>query len=322
MKRIGLMMPNSFDATSLYRGWGVFGDLRGIEIHKLGTIDWNTVKPLDILFMQRPYSDTGIKAIEFAKMLGKKVWVDHDDYLHGITIDNPDYAVYSNPKIIANIEQAMKLADVVTVSTPRLKEMYSRFNAFMEVIPNAYDRSYHGEPMAPGMNKVITWRGGSTHEASLMEVGDTLISFLEKNKVWSMQFIGMCPWRLAKKLPSNARIMQHTDPFFFMKHFKSLNPSIHIAPLASTVFNQCKSNITWIEATIAGAAVIASDFSQFRQPGITTYSSIDGLEDSLNDLSKDPELRKNNRETSLMHIMNHLNLSSINKQRASIIEAL
>ena len=51
-------------------------------------------------------------------------------------------------------------------------------------------------------------------------------------------------------------------------------PFIHLVPLAPNRFNEAKSNCSWLEATAAGAMVIAPGFlPEFVRPGIRNYTT-------------------------------------------------
>jgi hypothetical protein len=102
---------------------------------------------------------------------------------------------------------------------------------------------------------------------------------------------------------------------------RRLNPNIFIYTLENTKFNQGKSNISWIEATYVGAAVIAPDFlPEFVKPGISNFNS--SLKETFNKIKADNEVLKLMNELSWDYIKAKLLLSHVNQQRYNTISEL
>lgn len=82
-------------------------------------------------------------------------------------------------------------------------------------------------------------------------------------------------------------------------------------PLTVNAFNDCKSNIAWIEATMAGGVCV------------TNYAGKGGWADSLPDFTDDPELVRDTWELSKEVILEHYNLLKVNEARfESILKVL
>jgi hypothetical protein len=96
-----------------------------------------------------------------------------------------------------------------------------------------------------------------------------------------------------------------------------------IVPLANHMFNQCKSNIAWFEATYAGAACVAPGYMpEFNKPGVLTYNSIDEFKDIMRKImSKEIDVNAKVRESET-YIMTNYNLQDMNKKRVDLFKAL
>jgi hypothetical protein len=108
----------------------------------------------------------------------------------------------------------------------------------------------------------------------------------------------------------------------YFKFFSELNPNIFIYTLKDTPFNRAKSNISWIEATYAGASVIAPEFlPEFaNMPGVITYNELmDSVFENVKDLNKGLAITN---DLSWKYISQNLLLSQVNNQRYQSLLAL
>lgn len=329
--------PNPTDVTSLYRGLGPLLEIRKISNEKeiniipFERMNWVMCKSADLVFLQRPYLKEHVEMVKMAKMNRKPVWVDYDDFLLDIPLDNPAYGTYMRPDVHSNIANILSMADFVTVTTRALKALYEQpvtaengvnlpMGQNVHVIPNSYDYFYHGLPVKNSGNKLVTWRGTNTHDRDIQDYEEPLVEFFKANPEWKIEFIGFRPWRTIEKIGSQARFKSPVDPMYYMDYLKKIGPSVHIVPLNDSIFNRCKSNIAWIEATVAGASVIAPDWEQWRNPGTITYTSKGDFYAALDWFSKNQEILENKRKESLDWMLKNYNLVDSNKKRLTIIE--
>src|SRR6185295_502627 len=230
-------------------------------------------------FMNRVFNEDHLKVCQLVKRLNKPLWLDYDDFLFDVPKDNPNYHTYMNEKAHTCLIGILSLADTVSVSTRTLKALYEKeidvgngqtitLAKNVICIPNAYDPKFHGAQVSSNGNKLITWRGSKTHERDLMEFADPIIQFMKENKDWKIEFLGYNPWQITEQIDhSQVSHSKSREPFEYMDYLKHLNPSIHIVPLHDSLFNRSKSNIAWIEATCAGAMVIAPDWDGWINTG-------------------------------------------------------
>lgn len=293
MKKIMAIIPNVLDATSYYRGVGTMSILRknrpDVDVDFSERVNMMSMMMSDVVFMQRPYKSASLEAARMAKKRNIPLWVDYDDFLFEVPFTNPAYRIYSPEDIKKNIAEIIVMADLVTVSTEFLAECLRKkdgdlLNKNTVVIPNGFNETNFIQKWR-GIrdNDIISWRGSNTHDEDLLEVTSQLVELSEKNKNWGFNFIGSKPAFLVNALKGNN--IYYTEALSIDDYFEylwKLQPSVHIVPLKKSRFNLCKSNISWIEATYAGAITVAPDFPEWRKPGIITYEDPKYFKDAVN----------------------------------------
>ncbi len=312
--------PNQHDATSFYRGMGplisLMKSMDNLEVTNALDQSWGSLKYTDIVFLQRPHLEECVTLAERAKQAGKLLWVDHDDCLLALPQSNPHKNIYYREDIQDNIVDCLRAADVVTVSTPALKDAYSKFNSNIVVIPNAWDDDLFPMPKLTNKHpKRIMWRGSSTHDEDLMGVLISLQSLSQDPSI-DLQLVGD-PFWLALKTIGGDRYKHHQwkgDILDYFNLIKRLAPNVLIVPLADNTFNRCKSNIAWLEAAWAGAMTVAPMWDEWKRPGVFNYT---------NDFKSqvDNALVYHRREAVLAreYIKDNLRLSKVNDLRKAII---
>lgn len=314
-------------AVAYYRSIGPFSYLKklnkNIEVAIPGQISWDNIIGSDIFYMQRPHLVSDLKALDIAKDFNIPIVVDYDDCLHEIPQDNPAHEDFSKENTLKIIEESIKIADAVTVSTPFLKEYYSKFNKNIHVIENAHnDYQYPFEFVKDGHYNTVNWRGSATHRNDLLSVSEQLWGVSERQKDWSFMFIGQNPWYITEKM-TNAYNIKECDITTYNKFIKDLKAAVQIVPLLDNKFNRAKSNIGWLEGTYAGSCTVCPSIPEFEKPGCINYSEEkENFGYLLEKAMKSKTFRKENYEKSFEYIKDNLMLSDINKKRIEVMESL
>lgn len=326
MKRLAIFTNDPNDATSYYRAMGPFSRLREqIEFEPvfLGEVSWATLAWVDAVFMHRPFSPQHHLMIRMAKAMHKKVWVDHDDDLTCIPEDNPNHNSFMDPKIQECIAGCIEMADVVTASTIELAQSLTRWNQHVEVIPNALNMEVTSTPKAFNQDtKTILWRGSTTHIPDLYAYATEIISALTMFPDWRIVFLGMRPFFIINHLdPARYTIQDNLDLLTYFELISKINPNIVLVPLEDNKFNRCKSNIAWIEGTLAGASCLVPDWPEWKE---CTYRYWDqnSFLDRLKEMMSTPESIKQDQEKSVLSISKNLLLGGINSLRERILKKL
>lgn len=336
MPSIMCKIPNTGDATSLYRGMGPLAEMRrqmGDKLNVMITDDyhWATINIADCVFMQRPFQGGDVTIAEITKAMHKPLWVDYDDDLFNVPTDNPAHSIYNDETIQKNVAKIINMADLVTVTTPHLKRQFELtkrpLNKNIHVVPNALDFHlfpYREETMNP-RNRVVMWRGSITHTRDVMTYSDQILKQANdpKYKEWVWRFIGDNLWFITDFMPKNNAVWSKAiDPIEYFKHIYDISPMIIQVPLHESSFNKSKSNIAWIEGTFAGAATIAPDWEEWRHPGVLLYKNKEEYANLLDSaMSGKIDLAKNVKE-SWEHVKENFNLAKWATRRLELLREI
>lgn len=252
---------------------------------------WADVRQSDIVFMQRPSTVEWIKAAEACKHFEVPLWVDWDDDIFSLPRDNPTYRTYS--KLLPIITEFIQMADLVTSSTKFLAHSLGLLNQRVEVLPNVLDPALYKFRSNAPKNNMVLWRGTATHERDVASVAPQLVRVAQANPSWTFCFVGADPyaWEVSEKMPNVVRITEQMDPATFFGTICTLNPKVLIAPLHDNKFNRSKSNIAALEGALAGAAVVAPNWEEWRIPGVNLYETPAQFESHLSHLLSDEGYR-------------------------------
>ena len=324
-----LTTTEEVDSIDNYRASG--------PLFELGKSDWYEVdiasrnfayskifRKYDIFYLQRPRS-IDLETACLAKKFGLKLVVDYDDDLFNVPVHNPAHLGLHSEEIDC-MRDVICASDLVTVSTKSLKDEIEgqTMHKNVQIVPNSLNDSIFELGEKQNFNKVIVWRGSNTHAKDLYSVKDGLNKIIKERSDWTFVFMYYFPFFIEKE--KNVIYTDWISPFYnYMNQLKSTYPGIVIHPLTENKFNKSKSNIAWIEATHAGAACVAPDLPEWKQPGIVNYESDNGQDFYLKikDLMEKIDDREDTGfEDSKKFIESNLILSKVNLKRKELYEKL
>lgn len=283
---------------------------------------WDYILLFDLVFMQRPADKNHLAIAEACKRYNIPLWVDFDDLLTAIPVDNRAHDGYQG-EYQENIEEIIRLSTLITVSTEDLRDYLDNdFNCGSKtiVIPNALDlQTFPSKPRFKSSKKIL-WRGGDTHQKDLFDFKDEIIHTMNSNKKWTLDFMGYNPYFITEQIKHSYTPKMDLDSYFEL--LPKLNHSICIVPLHDCEFNRAKSNIGWLEATYAGAVCLAPEFEEWNHPGIINYTDQKDFGDKLTAMIKGEMDLSAFHAQSWQYISDHLSLEKINEKRYEIIERL
>ena len=249
----------------------------------------------DVFIIPRMAGEDMRKNMKKLQNGGKKLVIDHDDFLFNIQplmraysefgteevkykMPNGDIMdLWQNGKNInlqENIERlngvakALEQADMVTVTTDILAEAYKKYNPNVVVLPNCIDMNLWKQlPLKRENDEIrLYWGGGDSHYGDWMLMPDVLKAIMDKYKNVKLVIQGTLFKASIKDLPQD-RIEHHGWVNIHAYPYKTaiINPDIAIIPLEDTSFNRCKSNIKWVEMSALGVPCVTSHVSPYKE---------------------------------------------------------
>lgn len=229
--------------------------MQGEEVVGLAE-DLNT----DMVVFQRPARRQHIQAFKFFQQEGIKVVVDMDDDLTNIHPKNPAYQPYNFHGDNGDMHwrycsQSCEMADIVTVTTPRLQEVYGGV-----VVPNCVPESYL-EIKRPSNGLVTVGWGGitMTHPEDLQITHGAMSQVLASTKGKS-RFLALGDEQALVNLSVRNREpngwSQGVKIHEYAEFISQLD--IGIVPLTDTPFNHAKSWLKSLEYASVGVVPVVS----------------------------------------------------------------
>lgn len=195
------------------------------------------------------------------------------------------------------IEEILKTVDGITVSTPYLKEILTKYNSNISIVPNYLLKSVWGgftEEFNKSKKLRILYPGSSNHfalkgmNAKGGDMDEEFLSFIRKTTdKYTWVFVGGLPYEL-EDLSSSGAIEYHDwqNILTYPVYIKNLKPDIGIAPLEICNFNRAKSNIKALEYTAWRIPGVFTDIDPYSNMPVTAktteefISKIEQMEDA------------------------------------------
>lgn len=221
-----------------------------------GSIRLPTQAEADVLIGQRvcnPRPTEAWQALASSPNRPMLVFEVDDDLFETDSSSPVAHEFFSAPQIQANLRRNIQVADLVTVSTPRLAEVVSRINPRVVVLENCVSRDVwlrgaerlrswpeRMEAWTPGEPMTVGWSGSPTHEMDLRFVSRALGRPLRK--------IGA---RVHCVGPDYRRLLGVADPAYEARHTSWIpnlsayydtigSFDVALAPLKPHLFNRSK----------------------------------------------------------------------------------
>jgi len=194
---------------------------------------------------------------------------DLDDLLFNLPGSHPERQAMDYTSALMPMLSALMQADLVTVSTNKLRETLIDFNENIQVLPNYLDDNLwqvdSNRKADPNNERVIIgYMGSSSHKPDLATIAPVLVELLAKYgerlrlNVWGTE--------LPEILNDNPQVSWIPSPTNnyreFVAYFQQQEVDIFVAPLEDNLFNRCKSGLKFLEYSALGV------------PGV--YSNLDG----------------------------------------------
>ncbi|MBC8017590.1 MAG: glycosyltransferase, partial [Verrucomicrobia bacterium] len=260
--------------------------------------DLDMIDSADLIVVQRFYPRNGtVPFLERALNSGKPVIYEADDLL----FDLPD-SNHLKPwaaETAELLETFLPRFSAITVSTPQLKEAFSRFNSNVFVLPNMLDYSlFHPVSNRNDTKITIGFCGTNTHALDLSLIDDAIFRIAQTygDKV-DFLFMGYAGQHHAK-LPGFRYVDFELGYQSYAQKLAGLNIDIALIPLEDNPFNRCKSNIKWLEYSACGYAGVYADLAPYNtsvehgRTGLLVGNNPQQWYEAISLLIENPDLRR------------------------------
>lgn len=293
-----------------------------------------------VIFYRVPGVDTAMALIEECRRLNIKTLWDVDDLIFDAetlqisnTINSLDKAEKEGLINGARLyRKAMLACDEGIASTPGLaKAMRDAGLTTVHIVENALDvetletaqqinsRTKHSDSLI----RIIYGSGTKTHNIDFLEAAPALAETLKKYPNVRFRYIGFLELPIYfDNLKSQIEHIPFCSYTEYLAHLAECD--ISIAPLENFIFNDAKSNIKYLEASITKVASICSPRAAFADVinhgtnGLLADNEQQWF-DAFNALIKNTELRKNMAEAAYRSVTSSYDSTTISKQIAEIV---
>ena len=222
----------------------------------------------DILIFQRQYNEAALNEIIAWKKRGKKIIIDYDDNFFSLEPQNPARKYYTSSALDI-FKEAMSIADAVTVSVEPLADAYSDYNKNIHILPNSIDKDALSFVKKSSGKITVGWQGGQSHLEDLRSIKSAMN---EVSRKIDFDFIlaGFNPGNIFKKSTFRGWVPFSEE----LEHYSLFSDfDIGLCPVTDSLFNECKSDIKFLEYASLDIPTIASKSTPYMtiDHGVTGY---------------------------------------------------
>ena len=256
----------------------------------------------------------------FATMGQYEVQTDKGEFIwkHG----HNKFNLHSNWRNLVDYKWSLRCADIVTTTTPRLRERLLEHNDVVAIAPNGLNEADFPrlDIKHPGVR--ILWSGGSSHFEDLMMVKPALKELLERHSDVELHIVGQRFGAFIKDMP---RTFYHpwVHPNGNGFRLATIGCDIGICPLEDRPFNHAKSSIKYYEYSALGLATVASDTPPYSDDITPTRGALAKPEEfgtKLEELIADPIKRSSVAREARKYVLNTHTMNKLGKVWLEIFE--
>ncbi len=241
----------------------------------------------------------------------RKIVYEIDDLLIDIPADNPNREIVNKKEQIID---SLREADAVTVTTDMLKDNLSIYNKNIYVLPNYIDLDIWGrdrwEPNVCKDRLVVGYIGTPTHKKDLEMIFPAIKKVIDTygDKV-VFKFWGCITPELHRLRGVEFVSSLVPDYKSFAEYMKGLDIDIALAPLVMNAFNECKSNIKFLEYSVCKIPGLYTRIAPYTdsindgQTGMLCDDNSDSWYNAMEYLIENPDLREQIAENAYREVM-------------------
>lgn len=230
-----------------------------------------TIHEVDIIYMQRLMHEGLTQHVPMARANGQKIINDLDDWYWGLDTSNMAFN-HNHPQFNKNentnfYKAILTQSDVVTVSTPYLRDRISKFvRCPIHILENTVDISRFKQIEYTDTDiPIIGWVGSTAHRSKDIETLKGILPPLANAGKVKLYHGGDHPGAssFASKLGVDPSLVT-VRPLAPAGEYPSLlTMDVGIVPLNKTPFNMAKSDIKGLEYAASGIPFIAQDLDAY-----------------------------------------------------------
>lgn len=228
----------------------------------------------DIVFFSRIFLHPVDKLKKLQERYGFKIVVDFDDH-YNLPVGRLRYKLWVEHNVKVRMVEACKAADLVMVTNEQLQAVYSEFNENVIVVPNGLDLSRINTQVDKSIDDKIRfgYAAGASHYSDFKMLDGLFKRLRSDSEFKNRASFTFCGYNA--KIPETLKmesLCKIKDCYVrrdimgvanYMEHFKTIDVSI--APLEDNYYNNCKSNLKFIETASARLPFICSEVLPYTQ---------------------------------------------------------
>jgi glycosyltransferase involved in cell wall biosynthesis len=227
----------------------------------------------DVLILSRCTTPRGLEWIRLAREAHLPVLFHIDDDLLAVppSLGEAKFKAYNDPARLAALRANIEACDLLYASNPtlaaRLKEHELNVSIVAADIYCSISPSDIGALKGQASGPVIGYMGTSGHGADLAMILPAIEDAMDALPTLRFEVFGTIEFparltRFGRRVRHLAPVQNYGD---FLPFLRSIGWWVGLAPLEDNMFNWCKSDTKWVEYSVAGMAVIASDVPVYER---------------------------------------------------------
>lgn len=212
----------------------------------------------DVSPLSNHYADYGTQDVKFKLPDGTEqyAWKDGEN----------GFDLKMNQDRLEQIKTIVGEADMITVTTPILADVFREFNENVRVLPNCVDLKDWAPIDFPEKKEIrLYWGGGMSHWEDLLLIREPLRAIFQKYEHAKIVMLGWMPAGFEQTFPGRVEFMEWKNFHAYSYKMASLNIDIGLIPLVDNKFNRCKSNIKWVEMSALRIPSVVSYVSPYKE---------------------------------------------------------
>ncbi|WP_172820893.1 glycosyltransferase [Cyanobium sp. NIES-981] len=273
------------------------------EVHALAR-DWDAAAlAADVLVLTMTMDVEVFRLVHQRRQLGKPTVCEVNDYLPDVQPWNPAHRSWADPRARRLFEELIRRCDATQVTTAALAQRLAPLAQRLAVFPNQIaqlppprQRSSNGELSDEARQVVVGWGGSIGHMEDLRAIAPALGRWLQGQPRARLEIMGD-PALAAffADVPRQQFRFHRAGPLpHYLAWLGSLD--IGLAPLLTTEFNRCRSDVKFLEYAAAGVTPVLQRLDPYAGvcDGVTgfLFSDQEQLLSIMDQLIADPALRR------------------------------